>query len=351
MVITVSRGGYIKRSALSLYREQHRGGKGRLGMAPKEEDIVEHLFVASTHSYILVFTDRGRLHWLKVHEIPQIGSAARGKAIVNLINVEADEKVRALLSVKEFDGDRYVVMLTRAGKIKKTALKAFSNVRAAGIIAIDINEGDDLHSVDLSDGDSQIFIGTHLGMAIRFHESDVRPMGRGAAGVKAINLRKGDEVVELDILGNDTVGDALTITEGGFGKRTAVTEYRLQTRGGVGVSNIRITSKNGKVAAVKYVRDEDQVLLITSHGKMIRVRCSSIRSIGRSTQGVRVINLDEGDSVVAAVKLVDPQDDELQDIDTATAIDGVEGESLPDEGDELEADVEDVEPEDPDTIH
>ncbi|HUF16516.1 MAG TPA: DNA gyrase subunit A [Thermoanaerobaculia bacterium] len=348
MVITVSRGGYIKRSALSLYREQHRGGKGKLGMAPKEEDIVEHLFVASTHSYILVFTDRGRLHWLKVHEIPQIGSAARGKAIVNLINVEPDENVRALLSVKEFDESRYVVMLTRAGKIKKTALKAFSNVRAAGIIAIDINEGDDLHSVDLSDGDSQIFIGTHLGMAIRFHESDVRPMGRGAAGVKAINLRKGDEVVELDILENDTVGDALTITEGGFGKRTAVTEYRLQTRGGVGVSNIRITEKNGKVAAVKYVRDEDQVLLITSHGKMIRVRCSSIRSIGRATQGVRVINLDEGDSVVAAVKLVDPQDDELQDIETPDVVSGEEPEAIVEGEDNAEMEIE---PEDPDTIH
>ncbi len=348
MVITVSRGGYIKRSALSLYREQHRGGKGKLGMAPKEEDIVEHLFVASTHSYILVFTDRGRLHWLKVHEIPQIGSAARGKAIVNLIDVEPDENVRALLSVKEFDESRYVVMLTRAGKIKKTALKAFSNVRAAGIIAIDINEGDDLHSVDLSDGDSQIFIGTHLGMAIRFHESDVRPMGRGAAGVKAINLRKGDEVVELDILENDTVGDALTITEGGFGKRTAVTEYRLQTRGGIGVSNIRITEKNGKVAAVKYVRDEDQVLLITSHGKMIRVRCSSIRSIGRATQGVRVINLDEGDSVVAAVKLVDPQDDELQDIETADVVSGDEPEAIVEGEDSAEMEIE---PEDPDTIH
>lgn len=347
MVITVSRGGYIKRSALSLYREQHRGGKGKLGMAPKEEDIVEHLFVASTHSYILVFTDRGRLHWLKVHVIPEIGSAARGKAIVNLIDVEADENVRALLSVKEFDESRYVVMLTRAGKIKKTALKAFSNVRAAGIIAIDINEGDDLHSVDLSDGDSQIFIGTHLGMAIRFHESDVRPMGRGAAGVKAINLRKGDEVVELDILGKATVGDALTITEGGFGKRTSVNEYRLQTRGGIGVSNIRITEKNGKVAAVKYVRDEDQVLLITSHGKMIRVRCSSIRSIGRSTQGVRVINLDEGDSVVAAVKLVDPQDDELQDLETAPALPG-EDASIAEEA-ELEETESDSD--EPDTIH
>ena len=348
MVITVSRGGYIKRSPLSLYREQHRGGKGRLGMAPKEEDIVEHLFVASTHSYILVFTDRGRVHWLKVHEIPQIGSAARGKAIVNLINVETDENVRALLSVKEFDDARYVVMLTRAGKIKKTELKAFSNVRAAGIIAIDINEGDDLHSVDLSDGDSQIFIGTHLGMAIRFHESDVRPMGRGAAGVKAINLRTGDEVVELDVLGSATTGDALTITEGGFGKRTSINEYRLQTRGGIGVSNIRITEKNGNVAAVKYVRDEDHVLLITSHGKMIRVRCDSIRSIGRSTQGVKIINLDEGDTVVAAVKLVDPQDVEMEEVESVEAVSDEPGSE-----EDQEAEIEEPSPEseDPDTVH
>src|SRR5436309_2573857 len=200
MVITVSRGGYIKRSPLSLYRSQRRGGKGRVGMQTKEEDIVEHLFVASAHSYVLVFTDRGRLYWLKVHQIPEVGANARGKAIVNLLQVEPGENVSALLTTKDFTEGKYVVMSTRAGKIKKTELSAFSNVRATGIIAIDILEGDDLHSVQLSDGKSEIFIGTHDGRAIRFHEDDVRPMGRGAAGVKGITLREGDYVVEMDVL-------------------------------------------------------------------------------------------------------------------------------------------------------
>jgi DNA gyrase subunit A len=319
MVITVSRGGYIKRSPLSMYREQRRGGKGRLGMVPKEEDIVEHLFVASTHSYILVFTDRGRLHWLKVHQIPHVGSAARGKAIVNLLAVEQGESVRALLTVKDFTEAKYVVMVTRSGKIKKTQLSAFSNVRAAGIIAIDINEGDDLHSVALSDGESQIFIGTERGMAIRFPESDVRPMGRGAAGVRAINLRDGDHVVEMDVLPPSTTADALTVTDKGFGKRTPVSEYRVQSRGGTGVINIRTTEKNGEVAGIALVQEDDQLLLITSQGKMIRVRCSSIRSTGRPAQGVRLMNLDEGDSVSAAVKIVEGAQEDFEDVETAEA--------------------------------
>src|SRR5947199_3582515 len=200
MVITVSRGGYIKRSPLSLYREQRRGGKGRVGMQTKEEDIVEHLFVASAHSYVLVFTDRGRLYWLKVHQIPEVGANARGKAIVNLLTVESGENVRALLTTKDFTEGKYVVMATRAGKIKKTELTAFSNVRQSGIIAIDINEGDDLYAVRLSNGDNEIFIGTHDGRAIRFDEEDVRPMGRGAAGGKGITLRPGDYVVEMGLL-------------------------------------------------------------------------------------------------------------------------------------------------------
>ena len=308
VVITVSRGGYIKRASLSLYRAQRRGGKGKIGMVPKEEDIVEHLFVASTHAYILVFTDRGRLYWLKVHAIPEVGSATRGKAIVNLLNVEQGENIRALLSVKDFTEGKYVVMLTRSGKIKKTELKAFSNPRAAGIIAVDINEGDDLHSVELSDGDSEIFIGTHRGMAIRFHEDDVRPMGRGAAGVKAISLRPDDYVVEMDVIRKDEPGEILTVTEGGFGKRTPVDEYRLQTRGGMGVINIKTTDKNGAVAGIAHVAEDDELLLITKNGKMIRVSCSGIRSIGRSTQGVRLIHVDEGDLVVAAVKVVERED-------------------------------------------
>jgi DNA gyrase subunit A len=343
MVITVSRGGYIKRSPLSLYRAQRRGGKGRIGMQTKEEDIVEHLFVASAHSYVLVFTDRGRLYWIKVHQIPEVASNARGKAIVNLLTVEQNESVRALLTIRNFNDAKYVVMVTRAGKIKKTELTAFSNVRATGIIAIDINEGDDLYAVRLSQGDDEIFIGTHDGMAIRFNENGVRPMGRGAAGVKGISLREGDSVVEMDVLpasgelvpeplaegeeppeiaesepesddaeiiASDERGQVLTITEKGFGKRTPVSAYRLQSRGGIGVTNIKTTDKNGKVAGISYVFEDDQVLLITEQGMIIRTNVADIRSIGRSTQGVRVINIDEDDLVVAAVKLVDKDDGE-----------------------------------------
>jgi DNA gyrase subunit A len=342
MVITVSRGGYIKRSPLSLYRAQRRGGKGRIGMQTKEEDIVEHLFVASAHSYVLVFTDRGRLYWIKVHQIPEVASNARGKAIVNLLTVEQNESVRALLTIRNFNDAKYVVMVTRAGKIKKTELTAFSNVRATGIIAIDINEGDDLYAVRLSQGDDEIFIGTHDGMAIRFNENGVRPMGRGAAGVKGISLREGDSVVEMDVLpasgepvpeppaegeeaeivetepesddveivASDERGQVLTVTEKGFGKRTPVSAYRLQSRGGIGVTNIKTTEKNGKVAGISYVFEDDQVLLITEQGMIIRTNVADIRSIGRSTQGVRVINIDENDLVVAAVKLVDKDDGE-----------------------------------------
>jgi DNA gyrase subunit A len=331
MVITVSRGGYVKRSPLSLYRSQRRGGKGRIGMATKEEDIVEHLFVASTHAYILVFTDKGRLYWLKVHALPEVGPNARGKAIVNLLSVEPGENVRALLTVRNFTEAKFVVMATRAGKIKKTELSAFSNVRQSGIIAIDINEGDDLHAVRLSDGQSDIFIGTHGGRAIRFHESEVRPMGRGAAGVKGISLREGDYVVEMDVLAGageapvaveapeevesdqeitatDSRGHMLTVTERGFGKRTPVSAYPQVHRGGMGVINIKVTEKNGRVAGIAHVFDDDQLLLITEQGMIIRVGVRDLRSMGRSTQGVRVINVEDTDRVVAAVKLVEKEE-------------------------------------------
>jgi DNA gyrase subunit A len=347
MVITVSRGGYIKRSPLSLYRAQRRGGKGRIGMQTKEEDIVEHLFVASAHSYILVFTDRGRLYWIKVHAIPEVAANARGKAIVNLLQVEPGESVRALLTTKDFTEGKYVVMTTRAGRIKKTELGAFSNVRTTGIIAIDINEGDDLYSVQLSDGNSEIFISTHDGRAIRFHEDDVRPMGRGAAGVKGISLREGDYVVEMDVLpaGTDAPAGAddatddeaetdesveaiaddrgyiLTITERGFGKRSPVSAYRLQSRGGMGVTNIKVTEKNGKVAGIAHVHGDEQVLLITEQGMIIRVPVDGIRSMGRNTQGVRVLNVEENDTVVAAIKLVEKEN-------------GDEPENTPEEGEQ-----------------
>jgi len=342
MVITVSRGGYIKRSSLSLYRSQRRGGKGRIGMATKEEDIVEHLFVASTHAYILVFTDKGRMYWLKVHAIPEVGPNARGKAIVNLLPIEAGESVRALLTVRDFPAGKFIVMTTRAGKIKKTELTAFSNVRQTGIIAIDINEGDDLYAARLSDGQSDIFIGTHAGRAIRFHETEVRPMGRGAAGVKGISLREGDYVVEMDVLpasseavadeapeevdseaemfATDNRGYILTVTERGFGKRTPVSTYPLVHRGGMGVINIKVTDKNGKVAGIAHVIDDDQLLLITEQGMIIRISVRDLRSMGRSTQGVRVINVEENDRVVAAVKLVEKEENGAPTVDEENTV-------------------------------
>jgi DNA gyrase subunit A len=353
MVITVSRGGYIKRSPLSLYRAQNRGGKGRVGMQTKEEDIVEHLFVASTHAYVLVFTDRGRLYWLKVHAIPEAGTNARGKAIVNLLPVDQNENVRALLTTRDFTEGKYVVMATRGGKIKKTELAAFSNVRASGIIAIDIGEGDDLYAVRLSDGSSDIFVGKAGGRVIRFREDGVRPMGRGAAGVRAVELREDDHVVEMDVLPagalveddaetdaepdesaelvDDSRGYIFTVTERGYGKKTPVSAYPTKRRGGFGVIDIKTTERNGKVAGMAVVYEEDQVLLITEQGMIIRVPVSSIRSIGRNTQGVRVINLDENDTVVAAVKVVEkeqPEGSEGPEDDNAPEDDGAAEEAV-----------------------
>jgi DNA gyrase subunit A len=334
MVITVSRGGYIKRSPLSMYRAQGRGGKGRIGMQTKEEDIVEHLFVASTHAYMLVFTDRGRLYWLKVHAIPEAGVNARGKAIVNLLPVEQGENVRALLTTRDFTEGKYVVMATRGGKIKKTELAAFSNVRATGIIAIDIGEGDDLYAVRLSDGNSDIFVGKAGGRVIRFNEGDVRPMGRGAAGVRAVALREDDHVVEMDVLpagavveddveteveadadesaevvGDSTRGYIFTVTEGGYGKKTPVSAYPTKHRGGYGVIDIK-TERYGKVAGMAVVFEEDQLLLISEQGMILRVPVSSIRSKGRNIHGVRIVKLDENDRVVAAVKVVEKEQPE-----------------------------------------
>jgi DNA gyrase subunit A len=307
MVITVSRGGYIKRSPLSLYRAQRRGGKGRIGATTKEEDVVEHLFVASTHAYILAFTSKGRMHWIKVYEVPQLGPATRGKAIVNLLNLDPNERVVALESTKDFPEDRFLVFATKQGLVKKTALSAYSNVRSGGIIAINIEKDDELLSVRVTDGTRQIFIGTHLGQGIRFAESDVRPTGRDTTGVWGIALKKdSDYVVEMDIV--EEHGHLLTVTEKGYGKRSEASEYRFQGRGGSGVINIRVTDKNGPVAGIKSVTDMDQLLLITQSGMLIRIKIKDIRETGRAAQGVRLIDLDEGDRVVAVAKLAEPED-------------------------------------------
>jgi DNA gyrase subunit A len=309
MVITVSRGGYIKRSPLSLYRAQRRGGKGRIGATTKEEDVVEHLFVASTHAYILAFTSTGRMHWIKVYDLPQLGPATRGKAIVNLLSLGPNERIVAMAATKDFPDERFLIFATKNGVVKKTALSAYSNVRSGGIIAINLEEGDSLLSVRITGGDDQIFIGTRQGMGIRFSEKDVRPMGRDTTGVIGVTLKKdNDEVVEMDVVSEKA--HLLTVTEGGYGKRSEVAEYRYQGRGGSGVINVRVTEKNGPVVGIKSVTDADQLLLITQSGMLIRIKVKDIRETGRAAQGVRVIQLESGDRVVAVAKLAETDEGE-----------------------------------------
>jgi DNA gyrase subunit A len=306
MAITVTNTGYIKRTAISSYRKQARGGKGRIGMRTREEDFVSHLFVASTHSYIMIFSDRGRAYWLRVHEIPDVGPDGRGKAIANLVPMEEGERIAALMTVREFpadEGQAFIVMGTRHGVIKKTDLSAFRNPRSAGIIAMGIEEGDSVMAVARTSGHDEIFIGTRDGMAIRFPESDVRPMGRTAYGVRGISLRDGDEVVAMEVVRQG--GTLLTVTENGYGKRTEIDEYRLQSRGGLGIINIQTTDRNGRVVGVAYVVTGDELMLISQQGKVIRMATDDIRVIGRATQGVRLIETEENDKVVSIARLED----------------------------------------------
>ena len=304
VAITVSATGYIKRTAITEYRSQRRGGRGRIGMRTREEDIVNHLFVASTHSYILIFSDKGRCYWLKVHEIPDVVAAGKGKAIANLVSMQPDEKIASVLASRELDTpERYIVMCTRNGTVKKTELSAFSNPRAGGIIAIGIDEGDAVIGVQLSDGQSEVLIGTRDGMAIRFPESDIRAMGRTAYGVRGITLRDQDEVVGMETLRPG--GTILTVTVNGYGKRTEIDEYRVQGRGGFGIINIQTTERNGQVVAVSCVLEQEELMFITEQGMILRTQASGISIIGRATQGVRLIDLDEGDRTVAVARLED----------------------------------------------
>jgi DNA gyrase subunit A len=310
MAITVTNTGYIKRTPISTYRAQRRGGKGRIGMRTRDEDYVSHLFIASTHAYIMIFTDRGRAYWLKVHEVPDVGPGGKGKAIANLVQLEEGERIAALLAVKEFpeqEDQQFVVMGTRKGVIKKTDLSAFRNPRAGGIIAMGVEEGDSVIAVELSDGKEQIFLGTRDGMAIRFDETDVRPMGRNAYGVRGISLRDDDEVVAMEVVREG--GTLLTVAQNGYGKRTELEEYRLQSRGGVGIINIQTTDRNGKVVGIAYVHDDDQVLLISQQGMILRMKAGDIRTIGRATQGVRLIEMEEGDAVVSVAKLAEKEEE------------------------------------------
>jgi DNA gyrase subunit A len=319
MAITVTNTGYIKRTAISTYRMQRRGGKGRIGMRTREEDFVSHLFIASTHAYIMIFSDRGRAYWLKVHEIPDVGPGGKGKAIANLVAMEEGERIAALLAVKEFpaeEGQQFVVMGTRKGSIKKTDLSAFRYPRAGGIIAMGVEQGDSVIAVEMSEGKEQIFLGTRDGMAIRFGETDVRPMGRAAYGVRGISLRDDDEVVAMEVV-RDT-GTLLTVAQNGYGKRTEIGEYRVQSRGGVGIINIQTSDRNGKVVGIAYVADDDQVMLISQQGMILRTRAGDIRPIGRATQGVRLIEMEEGDSVVAVAKLAEREEENGDGDETPT---------------------------------
>jgi len=302
MVVTISHGGYIKRSPLAIYRSQRRGGKGMTGMATKEEDYVEHLFVATTHSYILLFTNLGRVHWLKVHESPQLGRAAKGKALVNFLQVQPGEVVTAMIPIRQFEVGRYLFMATRRGVVKKTELQAYANPRAGGIIGLTLDQADELIAVRLTGGEDEIFLATKQGMAIRFGEEEVRAIGRGGRGVIGIALETGDEVVAAEVVRAGTA--VLTVNERGYGKRTELEEYRLQARGGKGIINVRVTEKNGPVVGALQVQEQDQVMMISQEGKVNRVNVREISIIGRATQGVRLQGLEATDRIAAVTRLV-----------------------------------------------
>jgi len=305
MVVTITHTGYIKRNPISLYRSQHRGGKGKVGINVKEEDFVVDLFIASTHDYLLFFTDAGKIHWMKVHELPQAGRLTRGKAIVNLLHLSPQEKVTAILSLKDFAKEMFITFMTKKGTIKKTALEAYSNPRSGGIIAIHLDEGDELISTKLTDGKQHLFIGTKTGKAIHFPENQIREMGRTARGIRGIKISKQDEVVAMEEVAPHT--QILTVTANGYGKRTQASEYRVQNRGGTGIFTVKRTQKTGDVIGIKTGVDEDELMVISNKGKIIRLRAVDIPVQGRSTQGVRLITLEEGERVVAVARLAEKE--------------------------------------------
>jgi DNA gyrase subunit A len=302
MVISISHGGYIKRTPVTLYRRQRRGGKGVVGMETKEEDFVEHLFVASTHDYILFFTNTGKCYWKKVHELPEAGRYSKGKAIANLLDLAAEERITAFVSTKDFPPDRYLVMATQQGTIKKTELSAFSHPRRGGIIAISLDEGDTLIDARSTDGTNDIVLAKTGGKAVRFHEQDVRSMGRSARGVRGVTLEGDDRVVGMVVIARE--GTLLVVSENGYGKRSPISEYRVTRRGGKGIITLRCTDKIGKLVAIKEVVDEDELIIMSLRGVAIRVPIKGVSVIGRATQGVRMINLDEGDKVVDVARVV-----------------------------------------------
>ena len=319
VVITVSNTGYVKRTAVTEYRNQRRGGKGRIGMRTRDEDFLTHLFVASTHAFLLIFTDRGRVYPLKVHRIPDVGPAGRGKAIANLAPLDPEEKIAALETLREFPADpgrRFVALGTRRGVVKRVDLSAFRHARVGGVIAMGVEPGDAVVGAELTDGRGEIFIGTRGGQAIRFRQADARPMGRAARGVRGIRLRAGDEVVAMTVVRPDAT--LLTVTENGYGKRTELGEYRVQSRGGVGIISIQASERNGRVAGVACIDADDEVLLITQQGKVLRMVARDARPIGRATQGVRLIGIDADDRVVSVARLVEREGDASEDAGEAS---------------------------------
>jgi DNA gyrase subunit A len=307
MVVTISHLGYAKRNPVTEYRAQRRGGKGKTGMGTREEDFVEKLFSASTHASLLFFTNVGRVHWLKVHELPELGRAAKGKALVNLLSLAAGERVSAILPVRSFDEGGYVILATRRGTIKKTELAAYANPRRGGIIAIHIAEGDELIGAERTSGEDQILVATRDGKSIRFHESQVRPMGRAAGGVRAISTRAEDDAVAMEVLRPGRT--ILTVTERGYGKRSDLDDYREQNRGGQGIITIKTTDRNGAVVGVLQVSDDDEVMVVSNAGKVLRVRVSGIPTIGRNTQGVRIMETAPEERVVSVARLAESEDD------------------------------------------
>jgi DNA gyrase subunit A len=318
VIVTISHGGYIKRTEVDVYRSQGRGGRGIRGGDTREGDYIEYLFIASTHAHLLIFTNRGRVYWLKVYDVPPMARTARGRSIANLVNFQPNEVLEAVLAVKGFE-ENYVMFATAKGVVKKTPLGAFSNPRSSGIIAIGLDPDDELLGVAQTSGEDQVVLGSREGMAIRFQEAKVRAMGRTARGVRGMDLRGDDRVVDMAVISGGA--SLLTVCENGYGKRTDIDEYRLTNRGGKGVINIKATARNGRVVALKAVGDEDDLMMITANGIMIRMGLQAIREIGRATQGVRLIRVDEGDRVVAVTRVAREEQEEQ----------GEGGEPVPDE--------------------
>ncbi|MEO7455444.1 MAG: DNA gyrase C-terminal beta-propeller domain-containing protein, partial [Gemmatimonadaceae bacterium] len=322
MVVTISHSGYIKRTSVSTYKKQRRGGRGLSGQTMKDEDFVEHLFIASTHKYLLVFIDDGRCFWLKVHEIPQAGRAAKGKPVVNLINVTPDTKVQSIVPVSEFSEDQFLLFSTKKGTVKKTALSAYSNPRSNGIKAIKIEEGDELMDVQITSGTNDIVLATRHGLSIRFHEQDVREMGRDTTGVKGIELGPRDEVIGMVVIKREAT--LLVVAEKGIGKCSPIDDYRVQKRGGKGIITIHRTEKTGDAVSIMEVLPEDELMLMTKQGILIRMPVKGIRVAGRNTQGVKLVNLDEKDLVMAVARVV-PEEEGEEGAEVGAEGDGDEG--------------------------